>query len=1284
MATILLQAAGAALGGIFGPVGAVVGRAAGALAGSAVDQSLLGGNRTVRGRRLESGRIPSSEEGVGINRVYGTTRVAGNLIWATRFEEMVTSERQGGKGGTRVENVSYFANFAIGLCEGPIAGVRRIWADGREIDQTAFTIRVHTGELNQLCDPLIEARQGAGNTPAYGGLAYAVFERMPIERFGNRIPLLQFEVIRPIGELESALKAITIIPGATEHGYADAVVTETTAPGASRMLNRNVLFAGSDWRGAIDELQAICPNLTHVALVAAWFGSDLRTGHCVFQPGVEVSERLDETAPWRVSGIERPEAYVVSQKDGAPAYGGTPSDASVLDAISDLKARGLKVYLYPFVLMDVAESNGLPDPYGGTQQAVYPWRGRITCHPAAGQAGSSDGTAAARSDIATMCGPALAGDFAAAGSTVTYAGSDFGYRRLVLHYAWLAHMAGGVDGFIIGSEMRGATRVRDGEDRFPFVEQLTDLAAQVRTVLGASCAITYAADWTEYFGYQPSDGSGDVFFNLDPLWASPAIDAIGIDNYMPLADWHDNDLALGNPDGFETPTDREAMKRQIAGGEGYDWFYASFADRKARRRTPITDGAYGKPWVFRVKDLEGWWRNVHVERRGGVELGAPTAWVPQSKPFWFTELGCPAVDKGANQPNVFPDPKSSESAFPYFSLGGKSDLVQRRFLEAHLQYWNSAEAPDGMVSRDHIFAWTWDARPYPAFPANLSLWNDGDNWQTGHWLNGRLGAASAPDLLAAILADHGVFDVDVSGVAGDIQGYVQADPVSARQMLEPLIELLQVDAVASGDRLVLRSRSRTRRVAVPHVLDVLADPEDGARVETVRAQEAERASEALLDHYDVQMDHESATARSRRLSAGNNRLARLSLPVAMNEPSARQEADLWLRDHWAGGTAVRFFLPPQAVALEPGDVVRLLEGPERPFLVTRIDDGAVRAVEARAFALAGGAGDNLPARSSNDQGSASIAWAPIVRLLDLPLLRGSDPTAWSVGAGYSQPWRRMTLSSSPGLQDFTRRVTLDQPAKLGVLMQPLPPGVSGRFDRSSSLTCRLFAGGLSSRDRLSVLNGANIIAVRSVAGPWEVVQFEQADEIEAGIWRLSNLLRGQSGSDDAMAAGAPAGADIVVIDAAIRALGLTHDEAGLATNWRVSNGTDVVAVAPAGEGMFGLRAHMPLSPVHLRAKPQPDGSVRLSWVRRGRIDADNWLGGEIPLDAEVERYRVDILADDGAQLRMIDGIGEPWLTYAADDVLADFGALPERLSFRVRQHGRVVALGVAATATVAL
>ena len=63
-----------------------------------------------------------------------------------------------------------------------------------------------------------------------------------------------------------------------------------------------------------------------------------------------------------------------------------------------------------------------------------------------------------------------------------------------------------------------------------------------------------------------------------------------------------------------------------------------------------------------------------------------TGWVPQSKPIRFTELGCPAVDRGTNQPNVFYDPKSAESALPYFSRGWQDEAIQRRYIEAMLGY----------------------------------------------------------------------------------------------------------------------------------------------------------------------------------------------------------------------------------------------------------------------------------------------------------------------------------------------------------------------------------------------------------------------------------------------------------------------------------------------------------------------------------------------------------------------------------------------------------------------
>ena len=297
MATLVLQVAGAVLGEIIaGPIGALVGQTAGAVAGSAIDQLLFGRGRgrNVQGPRLKSLEGLTSNEGAAIARVYGRMRVGGQIIWATRYEETVTRTEQkasGGKGGggakTTTTSYAYFANFAIGLCEGEIALLRRVWADGKELDQSKLTMRLYTGTQTQSADPLIVAKQGAGNTPAYRGIAYVVFEHLPLADYGNRVPQLNFEIIKPVAGLAQMIRAVDLIPGATEFGYSVNAIQRLPEPGVTEGENRNVLSGGSNWTASLDALQALCPNLVSVALVVAWFGDDLRAGQCTVTPRIQ-------------------------------------------------------------------------------------------------------------------------------------------------------------------------------------------------------------------------------------------------------------------------------------------------------------------------------------------------------------------------------------------------------------------------------------------------------------------------------------------------------------------------------------------------------------------------------------------------------------------------------------------------------------------------------------------------------------------------------------------------------------------------------------------------------------------------------------------------------------------------------------------------------------------------------------------------------------------------------------------------------------------------------------
>jgi hypothetical protein len=1067
---------------------------------------------------------------------------------------------------------------------------------------------------------------------------------------------------------------VTLIPGTTEFGYEPSAIVSILAPGTSAQENRHVSSAASDVQAALDDLMDVCPNLERIALVVAWFGTDLRCGHCTVQPGVEVAVKGVAGPGWSVDGVTRPGAYLVSQIGGRPAFGGTPSDLSVTHLIGELKARGLKITFYPFLVMDIPSGNTLPDPWvaGASSQPAYPWRGRITCDPAPGRPGSPQGTSTAAAQVANF-----------------FSGGSWNYRRMILHYASLVVSAGGVDAFLIGSELKALTAVRSGAGVYPAVDALVTLAADVKAIVGSSTVVTYGADWTEY-GADVVDAD-EVRFPLDPLWASSAIGAIGIDYYAPLADWRDQaghrDLSVAS-----STYDLDYLAGNVSAGEGYDWHYADDAARAAQIRTDITDG-FGKPWLFRSKDVWNWWSNLHYERVAHAELSTPTAWIPRSKPIWFTEAGCPAVDKGANQPSVFPDPKSSENHLPYFSNGARDDLIQRRYLQAFLGTFDPAFGADDarnpaspiyggrMVEVSAIHLWTWDARPYPVFPAASGIWNDGPNWQTGHWLTGRLGAAPLDALVGMLLTDAGVDGVDTSALREGCDGYVVDRPMSPRAMIEPLAMAYAFDATAAEG--TLRFIQRGGAPVAEILEDDLVLPDSGTVARLTRAQETELPREASFGFTDAIADYRRSAVTSRKLVGAAGRTLHSDLAVITNDAAAMRRAEIWLQDLWAGRESAEFALGINALRLAPGDVVALtLSGRRRLFEIGDLIDTELRQVKARSidpevFSVA------LLAPRKKVPAIPAPLGPVAVTVLDLPALDASAPVVLTRLAITANPWPgSVAIWASSDGASFEIAAVAMAPCAIGETLDDLPAGPTARWDRANSMRVKLYGGALASISDTRVLEGGNAAAVQNADGAWEILQFANAELVDGQTYMLSRLLRGQAGSEFAMAGVLPAGAPFVVLGAHMVPIAAGLDMLARPVQLRIvasgRNHDDPAAVALTVTP--GNTALLPLSPVHVAAVRAGDG-VHISWIRRTRIDGDNW-GVEVPLGEETEAYALDILSS-GVVVRSIACIA-PQALYAAADELADFGALQTSLHIRVAQISATVGAGHAAEVMLAV
>ncbi len=369
------------------------------------------------------------------------------------------------------------------------------------------------------------------------------------------------------------VNGVNLLPSTGEftYGTTERQATRDTAnPAVPFVTINNYAAQGghrTDYALSIDQLQALYPACTTVAVVCVWFGNNVSVQFCQIYPSTTYINT--GTSPlrgafqkwngagysaenWQCSSLTQssPGLLSISSSGGSFTYGGTPADQSIVECISDLKSRGLRVVFYPFILMDDSNKS---------------WRGRVSYF-------SPDVSAAASSAVNGFLGAAAPSQFTrdTTNKTVSYAGSptDFTYRRFILHYANLCVVAGGVDLFLIGSELRGLETIRgpgwtvagtvDGSGKavwdYPFVAGLIALSDDVRSVFdsagltkdltGLHDLISYAADWSDLMGWQhpganPATGvpGGAQWPHLDQLWAHNNIDLICFDNYLPLSDW---------------------------------------------------------------------------------------------------------------------------------------------------------------------------------------------------------------------------------------------------------------------------------------------------------------------------------------------------------------------------------------------------------------------------------------------------------------------------------------------------------------------------------------------------------------------------------------------------------------------------------------------------------------------------------------------------------------------------------------------------------------------------
>ena len=233
-------------------------------------------------------------------------------------------------------------------------------------------------------------------------------------------------------------------------------------------------------------------------------------------------------------------------------------------------------------------------------------------------------------------------------------------------------------------------------------------------------------------------------------------------------------------------------------------------------------------------------------------------------------------------------------------------------------------------------------------------------------------------------------------------------------------------------------------------------------------------------------------------------------------------------------------------------------------------------------------------------------------------------------------WTGAMLYADHGASLAPIRGTGGQRAVIGTLASALPAADPAIMDRASRVEITLASPDfmLTARSPEALAEGANQMLVGS-----ELIQFAEAEDLGAGNWRLSGLLRGRAGTEAAALAGTPAGADAILLDGKVISLG--------ASDLGTAEGVAAIGLAdptPAQAAIANIGLTLrPLSPVHPRVAAGASG-VELCWTRRAR-GAWTWPGTvEPPLAEELERYEVGL--GDPASPVLAWELGEPRLAFS--------------------------------------
>jgi len=521
--------------------------------------------------------------------------------------------------------------------------------------------------------------------------------------------------------------------------------------------------------------------------------------------------------------------------------------------------------------------------------------------------------------------------------------------------------------------------------------------------------------------------------------------------------------------------------------------------------------------------------------------------------------------------------------------------------------------------------------------------------------------------------------LDVSDISGLVGGLALSGRNEVRAAVEAITQIFQIDTLERGGTLAFRQRGKASVATITedHLLPRGSSESEGRNLYTVtRTPRQSLPQRVELGFYDRFSDYQGSTQAADRQVGSGSTITTIDSRLVLTSDQARARAEILLNAYWSELYTFSFSVSLDFALLEAGDVITLTVAGRtwtaRLLKITvngqRLDIDAVT-TDAASYQASLKGSDPLPTQE------ILLSQPAALYALNLPITTGiSENPAFFLSTGRQtndNKWRYTQVYRSDG-GDYGLIQVLSTPMTHGVTASLLTAGNPFYTDKGSTVDVTLTDGTLSSVTELEMLNGANAALIGN-----ELIQFQTATLLSGTTWRLSTLLRGRNGTEDALTHSA-AGEVFLLLGGGLERTEMIFGDINRQTSLKgVSNGQlepDIAAQAftPTAANL------KPYSPVHL-ASTRSAGTITFTWKRRTRYGGA-WVDSqEVPLAEFTELYEMDIF--NGANVVRTLSSVTPSVVYTSAQQVADFGSNQSSVSVRLYQMSSVVGRGKPCIAT---